>query len=39
MIYFVVNRFQIAKMKRIIQGIDPNAFVTITEVSEVMHER
>jgi len=39
MIYFVVNRFQIAKMKRIIQEIDPNAFVTITEVSEVMHER
>jgi len=39
MIYFVVNRFQIAKMKSIIQEIDPNAFVTITEVSEVMHER
>lgn len=38
MIYFVVNRFQIAKMKRIVQGIDPKAFVTITEVSEVMHK-
>lgn len=35
-IYFVVNRFQIAKMKNIINEIDPNAFVTITEVSEFM---
>lgn len=37
MIYFVVNRFQISKMKKIIKSIDPKAFVTITEVSEVMH--
>lgn len=35
-IYFVVNRFQIAKMKTIIADIDPNAFVTITEVSDFM---
>lgn len=37
MIYFVVNRFQISKMKKIIKSIDQKAFVTITEVSEVMH--
>ncbi len=37
MIYFVINRFQISKMKRIIHSIDPSAFVTITEVSEVLH--
>lgn len=35
-IYFVVNRFQIAKMKDIIAEIDKNAFVTISEVSDVM---
>lgn len=35
-IYFVVNRFQIAKMKDIIAEIDENAFVTISEVSDVM---
>lgn len=35
-IYFVVNRFQIAKMKDIISTIDKNAFVTISEVSDIM---
>lgn len=35
-IYFVVNRFQIAKMKSIIHRIDPNAFVTISDVSDIM---
>ncbi|MCI5873765.1 MAG: YitT family protein [Clostridiales bacterium] len=35
-IYFVVNRFQIAKMKDIISEIDEHAFVTISEVSDVM---
>jgi len=35
-IYFVVNRFQIAKMKNIITAIDPNAFVAISEVSDMM---
>ncbi len=34
-IYFVVNRFQIAKMRNIIQKIDPKAFVTISEVADV----
>lgn len=34
-IYFVVNRFQIAKMRNIIHAIDPKAFVTISEVADV----
>ena len=34
-IYFVVNRFQIARMRSIIQRIDPKAFVTISEVADV----
>lgn len=37
-IYFVVNRFQISKMKSIIKKIDKKAFVSITEISEVMHK-
>ena len=35
-IFFVVNRFQIARMKNIITAIDPNAFVSISEVSDMM---
>lgn len=34
-IYFVVNRFQISKMRSIIHKIDPKAFVTISEVADV----
>lgn len=34
-IYFVVNRFQIAKMRNIIHAVDPKAFVTISEVADV----
>lgn len=35
-IYFVVNRFQIGKIQRIINEIDKNAFITISEVSDVL---
>ena len=34
-IYFVVNRFQIGKMKAIIHEIDPKAYITISEVADV----
>ena len=34
-IYFVVNRFQIARLRNIIHSIDPKAFVTISEVADV----
>ena len=35
-IYFVVNRFQVGRMKRLISAIDSKAFVTISEVSDVL---
>lgn len=34
-LYIVVNRFQITKMKSIVQGCDPTAYVTISEVADV----
>lgn len=34
-IYFVVNRFQIGKMKSIVKEIDEKAYVTISEVADV----
>ena len=34
-IYFVVNRFQISKMKELVHRIDPKAYMTITEVADV----
>lgn len=34
-IYFVVNRFQISRMRSIIHEIDPKAYVTISEVADV----
>lgn len=36
MIYFVVNRFQIAKMRNIVLSIDPKAYVTVSDVADVM---
>lgn len=36
MIYFVVNRFQIAKMKSIVQSNDRDVFVSITEIADVI---
>ena len=34
-VYFIVNRFQIAKMRTIVHTIDPKAFMTISEVADV----
>ncbi|MBQ4244927.1 MAG: DUF2179 domain-containing protein, partial [Clostridia bacterium] len=34
-IYFVVNRFQVTKMKSIVHSIDPKAFISISEVVDV----
>jgi len=34
-IYFVVNRFQIARMRSIVRSIDEKAFVTIKEVADM----
>ncbi len=35
-IYFVVNRFQVARMKQIVTSIDHNAFIAISEVSDLL---
>ena len=35
-VYFVVNRFQISKLKTLVTEADPNAFVTISEVSDIL---
>lgn len=35
-VYFVVNRFQITRLKKLVTEIDANAFITITEVSDVL---
>lgn len=35
MIYFILDRFQISKMKDIVHGVDDGAFITITEVADV----
>lgn len=34
-IYFIVDRFQISKMREIVHQIDQTAFITITEVADV----
>ena len=35
-VYFVVNRFQSPKVKKLVAEADASAFVTITEISDVM---
>jgi uncharacterized membrane-anchored protein YitT (DUF2179 family) len=34
-VYFVVNRFQVTRMKDIVREIDPKAYITISEVADV----
>lgn len=34
-VYFVVNRFQIVRMKDLVHQIDPGAFITISEVADL----
>lgn len=38
-IYFVVNRFQVTKMKNIVHEIDSKAYITISEVADVFADR
>lgn len=35
LVYFVVNRFQIVRMKNLVHRIDPKAYLTIHEVADV----
>ena len=34
-VYFVVNRFQVTKLKELVHEIDPAAYITISEVADV----
>lgn len=36
MIYCVCNRFEVNRLKMVIENVDPGAFITISEVSEVV---
>lgn len=35
MIYFVINRFQVAKLRDLVHDIDPTAYISISEVADV----
>ena len=35
MVYFIVNRFQVTKMKRLVHEIDPSAYIIINDVADV----
>ena len=35
MIYFVVNRYQVVRMKELVHDVDPLAYITISEVADV----
>ena len=35
MIYFVVNRYQVVRMKELVHEIDHLAYITISEVADV----
>lgn len=34
-VYFVINRFQVTRMKSLVHEIDPTAYITISEVADV----
>lgn len=38
-LYFIVNRFQINKLKRIVLEIDGDAFISLQEVSDIIRKR
>lgn len=37
MLYAVVNQFQIPRLKSVVHRLDPNAYVTITTVADLLH--
>ena len=39
MIYIIVNRFQIRRMREIVQRLDKAAFISITEIADVIHAK
>jgi uncharacterized membrane-anchored protein YitT (DUF2179 family) len=38
-IYFIVNHFQINKLKKIVHNIDPAAFISLQEVSDIIRRK
>ena len=38
-IYFIVNHFQINKLKKIVHSIDPAAFISLQEVSDIIRKK
>lgn len=38
MVYFVINRFQVAKLRELVHEIDPSAYIVISEVADVFSE-
>ncbi|MEG0952687.1 MAG: YitT family protein, partial [Niameybacter sp.] len=37
-LYVVVSQNEITRLRELVQGIDPKAFITITDVKEVLGE-
>lgn len=38
-IYFIVNHFQINKLKKIVHSIDPSAFISLQDVSDIIRQK
>ena len=38
-IYFIINQFQINKMKKIVQNIDQSAFISLQDVSDIIKKK
>lgn len=38
-IYFIVNHFQINKLKKIVQAIDPSAFISLQDVTDIIKKQ
>lgn len=34
-VYIIINRFQIGRMKETVHTLDPSAYITITEIADV----
>lgn len=39
MLYFVVDRFRVVKLKELVQSIDPHAHISVFEVADVFHQK
>ena len=39
MVYFVVDRFRVVKLKEIVHSIDPRAHISIFEVADLFHDK